>query len=101
MLQQHYICHPINSKISFGTKTKVSFAHTYDTIISYLYHYFNSGKHLLALNEYRLVLHLLLSVTYVIFEYRDIKILLFIPCEKEMNIKCCLIKISLKQISTS
>ena len=35
---------------NLGTNTKVSFFHTYDTIISYLYHYFNSGKHLSLLN---------------------------------------------------
>ena len=39
------------------------------------------------------MLHLLLSVTYVIFEYCDIKIGLFIPCEKEINVKCCLLKL--------
>ena len=88
---------PINSRISFGTNTKVSFFHTYGTFISYLYHYFNSGKHLWLLNEYR---HLLLSVTYVMFKYCDIKNWLFIPCEKEMNVKCCLLKLKY-QISHS
>ena len=27
------------------------------------------------------------------FEYCDIQIWLFIPCEKEMNVKCCLLKL--------
>ena len=27
------------------------------------------------------------------FEYCDIKIWLFIPCEKEMNVKCCVLKL--------
>ena len=30
------------------------------------------------------------------FEYCDIKIWLFIPCEKEMNVKCCLLNLNIK-----